>query len=405
MFRVRTRLRTGFAGGGGGEPIVPTTGKLVANRFQMATATATITAPFTSMRSHWMHSDGEVTDIKCFESNRFLLNTTTASGGGSHTRKKYIEYPAGVFHQVKWAAATTIALTASTRVVSDVVVSSVTGLPLVIPAGTKFWERTVITVGVAIACPVFPMPAACDVLGLDDGNAASDLGNSGTIAPTTGLNTFGSQGMIGTVNATGAKSYVVLGDSLDLGQGDITSVSNVGGSGWIARALDVHGYPYMKWALGGQEATEQAALITSINADLAQIGFTNFVCQSGINDLRLNRTEAQIKADYQTIYGMSNVVGKTIQQCTLGPRSTSTDGWATTANQTPQTDGNMAALTSLNTAIRAGLPNVTGIIDYADGAMSARDSNIHKAPPAGTADGTHLDSTRAALVASLVVVA
>ena len=402
MFSRRGLGLVGLASSASGAGATQTTGKLVANRFQMATGTATISAPFTSRRSHWAHPDGDVTDIKCFESNRYLSTISTTAGGGSHTRKKYIEYPVDVFHQVKWSAATTIALTSSSRVTSDVVISSITGLPLVIAAGDKFWERTVVTVGASIACPVFITPAACDVLGLDDGNSASDLGNSGTVPVTTGLNTLGSQGMTGTVNVAGAKSYVCLGDSLCFGQGDITNVSALGGSGWLARALDVHGYPYMKWCIGGQQAVDQAGLATSINADLGFTGFTNFVLQSGINDLRLGRTKAQIETNYQTLYNMSNVVGKTIQQGTVGPRSTSTDSWATTANQTPQTDGNMADLTPLNTDIRAGLANVTSIIDYADGAMSARDSNIHKAPPAGTLDGTHLDSTRADLVASLV---
>jgi hypothetical protein len=64
----------------------------------------------------------------------------------------------------------------------------------------------------------------------------------------------------------------------------------------------------------------------------------------------------------------------------------------------------MADLTGLNTDIRAGLANVYAVLEAADAAMSARDSNIHKAPPAGTTDGTHMNSTRVALIAAALSV-
>jgi len=58
----------------------------------------------------------------------------------------------------------------------------------------------------------------------------------------------------------------------------------------------------------------------------------------------------------------------------------------------------------LNDDIRVGLSNFYGVLEVADAAMSARNSNIHKAPPAGTSDGTHVNSTRAALIAGLLSV-
>jgi len=65
----------------------------------------------------------------------------------------------------------------------------------------------------------------------------------------------------------------------------------------------------------------------------------------------------------------------------------------------------MADLNGLNADIRAGLPNISRVLEAADAAMSSRDSDIHKAPPAGTSDGVHFNSTRAALIASLLSVA
>lgn len=389
--------------GGGGSGIVPTLGNLAANRGQYNTATAVITQPFTSRRTHYAHGSGDISSIKTVDINRFIASTSTTSTGSVHTIKRYIEYPVDVFHPVLWAGASTVSKTAGGRQTSDAVISSVTSLPLVIPAGTKFWERTVILTSATV--PVIEQPAGSAALGIDDGNvAATDSGNSGTIPATAGVNTIGCQAIIGTVNATSARSFILLGDSLCFGSLDDSGVGTKGGSGWLARLMDANGYPYFKWCVGGQQATEQAALVATINADVGVIGFTDFVMQSGLNDLRLSRTKAQIEADYQTIFAAANITGKRKWLSTVTPRSTSTDSWATTANQTAQTDGNMADLTGLNTDIRAGQANAFGFIEAADAAMSARNSNIHKAPPAGTTDGTHFNSVRAALVASLCAV-
>jgi hypothetical protein len=251
--------------------------------------------------------------------------------------------------------------------------------------------------------PIIEMPTDHTTLGLDDGNVSGDFGNTGTIAAGSNPNSIGCQCILGTVNATNARSFVIIGDSLAFGSLDDTGVGVMGGSGWIARLLDDLGYPYTKWAVGGMQATDAVTNAATLNADVNVFGaFTDLICEYGLNDLRLARTEAQLLADYQTLYGQTHIAGKRIYQTTLTPRSTSTDSWATTANQTPQTDGNMAALNAVNADIRGGLANVTGVIEAADAAMSARDSDIHKAPPIGTEDGTHFNSTRAALVATLV---
>jgi hypothetical protein len=201
---------------------------------------------------------------------------------------------------------------------------------------------------------------------------------------------------------TGAPACI--GDRLTLGIiGDASNVGAKGGSGFIARILDQHGYPYFKFCKGGQQVADQVTLAATITATLANFGFSDVIVQSGLNDLSLgSRTKAQIEADLQTIFAL--VAGKRIYKTTITPRTTTTDAWATTANQTPTVDGNMADLTGLNTDIRAGLANVYAVIEAADAAMSARNSNIHKAPPAGTSDGTHFNSTRAALVASLLTI-
>jgi lysophospholipase L1-like esterase len=383
-----------------GNAIIPTVGGLVANRGKIPTAATTLTAPYTCRKAYWAHGAGDISNLQLVFVNRYLSAVGTSSAGGAFSLKMFIEYPANTFTAVLFSGSGTVAVTAGARIRSDVVAG------LTIPAGSKFWVRTVLSVGSAISMPVMELNAGSNVLGLDDGNVAADQGNSGTISATTGINTFGPCAIIGTVNATAARSFLIVGDSLAWGQGDDSGVGAQDSSGFLQRMLGRLGYPCMTWAKGGQQAADVAPITATLNADTAStlMSFTDVILQHGVNDLRLSRTRAQIEADLATIAATASITGKRIWKTTITPRSTSTDSWATTANQTAQVDGNMADLNPLNADIRAGLANMTNVIEAADAAMSARDSGIHKAPPAGTTDGTHFNSTRAALIASLLSV-
>lgn len=385
----------------GGRPPGLTLG-LVANRAQVPTTITSIAANTTSIRHHYAHPDGDIYDIQTVDTY-WYIPTTVPVAGGSRVIKRYIEYPAGVFHQVKWAGATTKTIS-SGSVKSDVVISSVTGLPLRIPAAAKFWERTVNLNATVASFPCIELPAASSALGCEDGNDVTDKGNSGTIAPTSTVRTFGAAAIYGKIAVDNARSFLVVGDSIAFGEGDITSIGPKGGSGWIARALDVRGYPYMKITRPGQQAADAASLPASPQALVNLVAFSDAIFEHGVNDLRLNRTKDQILADQQTLYAWAN--GARIWQTTISPRSSSTDAYATVAGQTAKTDGNMADLNPLNAAIRAKPANVFRVIEAADQFMTARDSGIWKAPPAETVDGTHPNSYSAnrignALAASL----
>jgi len=396
MFSLRRRRRPGSGIGTFGGSTGLTVGTLVASRFQYNTTTQAVTQPRTYLREHTSHADGAIRNIQTIDVNRYLSGVAAGTAGAVHTIKRYIEYPAGVFTQVTWAGSGTVSLGSGATVTSDVIAG------LTIPPLTKFWERTVVLTSATI--PIMELPAGANVTGVDDGNASGDLGNSGSISAGP-LQTIGCNMMKGDVLADNARAFVILGDSITLGAGDITSSGAHGAAGYPARILDQHGYPYFKLCKGGQGMLDAVTIAATINANLGLFAYTDLMEQHGLNDLSLNsRTKAQVEADLQTVLGQTNIVGKNIYKTTITPRSTSTDGWATTANQTPTVDGNMADLTGLNTDIRAGLPNVNTVLEAADAAMSARDSNIHLAPPAGTADGTHMDSARCALIAAALSV-
>lgn len=380
---------------------------------QMATATASIANNFTSRRIDYASAQGDITNIKCVHYKHYI-DSTGVHSSGDHKLKIYLEYPAGVFHQVTWSAATVLDFTATsglTSAKSDVIISSVTGLPLIIPKSTAFWWRSVNVTGSTVATfPVIVRPAGCSTLGLPDGNSASDLGNSGTITATTSANTFGPHAVIATVKKAGAKGIFLCGDSLCFGTGDDASVGAMASSGWMGRGLDGQ---YAHFKLGVPSITAQTLATvftsTSLQGFLDKVGYTDFLFEAGINDLSLSsRTPAQILADHQTIYGLvkaHDLLGTPrIGQTTITARTTSTDSWATAVNQTPKTDGTYSQVTTLNTSIRAVPTGVDYVVDAADYDMTARDSVIHAGPYPCSTDGTHFTSPKSADMGSRIII-
>ena len=237
-------------------------------------------------------------------------------------------------------------------------------------------------------------------------NKYASSGNAPAHQATSTASTlfFGSSLITGTIGAANVESHIVAGDSVTFGEGDITGVGAKGSSGYIGRVFDKTGKPYVKFAKRGMSASDFVALFASANADLdpylalVNAAVTHLNNIYGVNDLRLGRTQTQLLADFQTIYG--KFPGKVIAQSTLTNRTTSTDGWATIENQTQRSDGNWGALTSVNTAIRAPQANVDIVIEASDAGSTARNSNIWQA--ASTGDGTHANTARAAAMAAAI---
>jgi len=376
-----------------------TSGAIAGNRFQACTASSSIAANFTSRREHTSPAGGAISNLHTVDVGWFFNSTFGITNAASRTFKRYIEYPAGTFWQVTWAGATSKTLAGGAITTSD----NIAGL--VIPPNTKYWERTVNLGGTVNPFPVIELPAASTTLGVDDGNDVADKGNTGTVSATSTLNTFGAAVILCDIAKNNARSVIQFGDSLVFGQGDITTVDSKHGSGFLGRMLDIKGYGWFKLCKPGMSASDLAAItgtsLTALQALMAKFGTTvsEVIDAYGINDLRLGRTQTQLLADKQTYYS-SLASPRPVRSMTITPRSTSTDSWATTTNQTAQTDGNMAALNSVNAAIRAGLANTVGYLEAADAAMSARDSDIHAAPPAGTTDGTHFTSVNSDRIAT-----
>lgn len=390
-----------FALGQGGG-VVKTAG-IAGNRFMLPTGGQAYPTPYTSGPVHFAPAAGDATNLKCVEID-WYIQVTGPAAGSARSLQKTIEYPVGVFHPVTWGGLSQLDLPGTiTKAVSDIVISSVTGRPLVIPAAAMYRERTFNVTSIS-NMPTRILPAAANVIGSSDGNTASNALNSGTISPTTGTRTFGSVVITGDILALNARSVVIAGDSLVWGQGDVTNVGANQSSGWWERLMSSAGLSSLKLSMPGVTTSGFLASAAPIADLLSVVPFTEAWNELGINNLTSGNLPSSILADYPNIYALFG--GKPITQTTITARTTSASGnWDSVADQTPVSTNNFSTnLLALNTAIRAGITGVTRVIDVADADMSSRDSNIHGGPfPGPVLDGTHFVSAKAAAMAGLLV--
>lgn len=378
-----------------GDGVVKTAG-IAGNRFMLPTGAQAYPTPYTSGPVHFAPAAGDVTNLKCVEIDWYIqINGPVA--GSARSLIKTIEYPVGVFHPVTWGGDVQLDLAGTfTKAVSDIVISSVTGVPLVIPAAAMYRERTFNVTSIA-NMPTRILPAAANVIGCSDGNTASNALNSGTITPTTGTRTFGSVAIIGDILAANARSVVIAGDSLIWGQGDATGVGANQSSGWWERMMSAAGVSTLKLSMPGITTGGFVASLTVIADLLSVIPFNEGECELGLNDLTSGVSVATILANHQTIYGLFG--NKPITQNTITTRTESNNSYADVPGQQMKTDGNMAGLNTLNDSIRAMPAHVTRVRDVADADMTARNSGIHAGPFPPVTDGTHFLSSKAADIA------
>jgi lysophospholipase L1-like esterase len=177
-----------------------------------------------------------------------------------------------------------------------------------------------------------------------------------------------------------------VGDSITDGTGD------TGGNGyaWISRATNAT-VPLFRAARGSVTAQGVAAVGYSSMAMLS--GCSHTVVLLGTNDCGFNRTYAQLTADLTKIYQGAAAQGTKVIGATILPRTTSTDAWATTGNQSipagiGYTGGASSVRSQVNTWIRGGAGGLlAGYVETADTVETARDSGIWKATY--TTDGIH----------------
>lgn len=303
-----------------------------------------------------------------------------------------------------------------------------------VPANQDWWVRLRQsgTVGGALLYTVRPNVATEWASGPNATTADLTVTNTG--APANGS---GNPGYSGAPSLVSFEPYdqatpcvVLIGDSIAAGHGDDTSTvtywtSNPGG--FLVRALSSDGttgrtspgIPFLNLGCGSELAANwlggkgkcRLQLLDDIDARTAWVSFTN--------DIFSNSVE-QTQTDTLALWTMLDNRGVRVVAFTVTPRSSSTDNWATTANQTTS-GGNSTSRNPYNQWLRAGAPihpttkaavtigtvgallagqsghPVAQIVDVCPAVETAQDSGIWKAT--GSAFGYAVDGTHPSALA------
>ena len=286
---------------------------------------------------------------------------------------------------VTFGGASSVTLAAGASIVSD-------PLTITFAGETAFFVRTRASVEtLGMTWPVYRSGSTADGEGFSTTNfltgAVPGLSNSGMVGPSAILapDTSPTRVIVG-----------VIGSSSAAGQGDTADASlNLG---YLERAMFANNVPCTKLAVGSDTIAKFLANNVRRFQHLDDAQVSHVIFQLGSNDLTSGRTLAQIQADLKTAWNLLRLRGYRILQTTYTPVTTSSDSWATVANQT------VVASNSVRIALNTWLATQVGVefdkLLDCHTAVEAPGADAGKFQASMTADGTHLNATAHAAVAT-----
>ncbi len=313
--------------------------------------------------------------------------------GGNATIKAAIEYN-GASSQLLWSGSASVTVTDGTiSALSD-------ALTISIPKDAAFFVRCYYS----NSAGVLYNPGTGDMSstsGADNSNGESYRIGSAVTDETLSTGAIANGTLtdgriycpILIVTTTTRPSVLLLGDSHQHGYHDAYTGTS-GDRGLLARAFGALG-GYCELGTGGAKASDFIASHT-LRVSLAPY-FSHVACVFGTNDITNGVSASTVVTNLQTIAGY--FPNNLVWVGTIPPVSTSTDSWATTANQT--TESHNANRVSLNGSIRTGISGFNRSLEIADILESARDSGkwiVDGSANTYTDDGTHGTNTAHLLV-------
>ncbi|WP_156970945.1 SGNH/GDSL hydrolase family protein [Beijerinckia mobilis] len=295
---------------------------------------------------------------------------TNGPGVAATINAAYVEYPFGTFTPFKFGGSTTGSIPNASFMATDLAAVN-------IPNGATF--RIHFSGYFPNGIIYCPNTNTRNLTGGDKWN----FGASPYTGFPTNYGTDAGSGFYGPCAIVGPSSRLavaLIGDSIMFGYMD--AVSDLGAdTGIMARAVGAK-YAYINMGVPS-DRTMYAATGFVNRATLTNLYCQGVISNYGINDLAASRTWVQLSADLQTLYG--KLSGKPILQCTIGPKTTSSDGW-TSATQT--LFAGEAERKNANSAIRGCLPNTIGHVEVANVLETGWNTGLYKFP-GFTTDGTH----------------
>lgn len=209
----------------------------------------------------------------------------------------------------------------------------------------------------------------------------------------------------------GLPSVAIWGDSIAFGTGGSTQGDGNGNSGWPALYAYRASIGYAKFAVPSERMTHGNGVNWARRLPIfALSNATHVLCSYGSNDLRvgLATTLSALQSAKNAVRDLyrQHRPGIPVLPCTFLPRTTSSDNWVTTANQTAQTNFSPlggSVREQFNAWVRSRPAGYNGWFDPAAAAETALDSGLWVVNGSGayaTADGTHPTQTIHAAIAN-----
>ena len=342
--KARAGLFSGVAGGGGGP--TPYTG-MVGTRAIPVTAYSGLNHQVNSR--HAIVATDNITTLAVEVSNLYLDNSAPGidyGPGASATITCSVEYPLGTRTQILFSGIAAGSVASARSLVSDF-------LSINIPNGATFWVWQFYQCTGGIIINFFQDAALGDQIeyassGLTDKTLSGTITNAGN-ASFPPLRVLG---------LTTKPSVLVIGDSIAAGYngGSITQTSPYDGRNGLICKSFASTLAFLNYSSPDTSAQSFQTNCPNRWAKITEGYYSHLVSELSANDIQNGSTAAATLGYLQTIWA-AVPAGKPIIQTTLTPKSSSTDSWATTVNQTAL---NHAAHLTLNTSIRSSPSGLTG---------------------------------------------
>jgi hypothetical protein len=337
----------------------------------------------------------DLTSLQLVYGNWYVPSTTGVETdvAADTTVEASIEYPAGTYNRVTFAASNTGTMASGANIISDVCT-----LSTLIPEGAQYWINTwkSSTAGVTWTSILSLSAGTSNGEGLMYGVTTPNLVMGGTVGQSGG----GYLAPSAIIANSNKPAIGVIGDSIALGLKDLPDTASAADVGIFGRGINDYAYlstaqrtDRAQWFAAG--STKRVALINAY--------CTNVMCNFGINDNANARTAVQTYADLQTIRALFGT--KPFFQTTMSPvtnKSTS-NNWSTTIGQ--QLQAWEAVRLAMNVLIRANTAAFTYVLETADIFETARNSGFwinNGTPFFYVADGIHPQATADTLVADYI---
>lgn len=346
---------------------------------------------------HVMLNSYAATNIRLFYANRLSDVAATYT----ITVKAAIEYPLGTFTRVTFnsgSQSVTIAPT-FTDVESDIVPG------LTIPAGATYYEHVFVSFALAQGCPFLHVRQLLAANG--DGFSASngEVDKSMTsLAASSNSYYYGATAIVGNTNCPFA--YGIVGDSIISAGGDTQTGLYVG---WAERGVN-GAYGTVNVGQSSEQGSQFLASHAGRMGLLRRCGLTHALMEYATNDINGGLTLVQTENMIRMINALLAASNINPSNSTVIPRTSSTDNWATIANQTPLAGfGVGQTADQLNTAmLTSPLTFATTVFDVNTPMQSPgnpRFWTVNGTTFYYTNDGTHPNATSSPVAAAALLLA